>query len=355
MDSQSTTSTSPATQQTATQPTSMDSAPPQPVSIPQNTSRPKRGNPGKFRGEHLEFLQARIDGYLSLNARNEKSQWIANLTHEWFQKFPWHTHSEPAEFAVLHGDDGNLTSEQRAELEERRDEVLSQTVKAGQKEIINWVHRQIQKPVQQENAKAFVAISKQMSKAAGGAPRRKPNYKYFMSHPDYKPVFQAYYEEKTEGNPPPKAQRMAVQCQLAKELYATQTDEVKLKIALENTESHSERFTAFKKLLSGHGFSLDTIDQLTDADKALCRASLTQFMQPLLDAIRAHTGLFLTLFVGAPPENGSEQFTLATISSGNVNGQKFQQWKSGKPLQNAIREFILFLNEALPNVQNIDL
>ncbi|KAJ3963469.1 hypothetical protein EV361DRAFT_957004 [Lentinula raphanica] len=231
MDSQSTTSTSPATQ-----PTSMDSAPPQPVSIPQNTTR--------------------INGYLSLNARNEKSQWIANLTHEWFQKFPWHTHSEPAEFAVLHGGNGNLTSEQRAELEERRDEVLSQTVKAGQKEIINWVHCQIQKPVQQENAKAFVAISKQMSKAAGGAPRRKPNYKYFMLHPDYKPIFQAYYEEKTEGNPPPKAQRMAVQCQLAKELYATQTDEVKLKIALENTESHSERFTAFKKLLSGHGFSL---------------------------------------------------------------------------------------------------
>ncbi|KAJ3737850.1 hypothetical protein EV360DRAFT_77368, partial [Lentinula raphanica] len=79
-----------------------------------------------------------------------------------------------------------------------------------------------------------------------------------------------------------------------------------------------------------------------------CRASLTQFMQPLLDAVRAHTGLWLTLFIGAPPETGSEQFTLATISSGSVNGQKFQQWKSGKPLQNSIREFILYLNEALP-------
>ncbi|KAJ3816122.1 hypothetical protein F5880DRAFT_1645605, partial [Lentinula raphanica] len=228
--------------QAGDQPTSTTPLTPQSVSVPDNPSRPKRGNRGNFRGEHLEFLQARIHGYLSLTVRHEKSQWIANLTHEWFTKFPWHTQGEPEEFAVLHGENGDLTDEQRAELEERRNEVLSQTVKAGQKELANWVHRQSQKPVQQENAKAFVAISKQMSKAAGGAPRRKPNYKYFMSHPEFKPIFQAYYEEKTQGNPPPKAQRMAVQCQLAQELYEAQTDEVKLKIALENTESHSERF-----------------------------------------------------------------------------------------------------------------
>ena len=90
-----------------------------------------------------------------------------------------------------------------------------------------------------------------------------------MSHPDYKAIFQAYYDEKTGGETPPKAQRMALQCQLAEELYSTQTDEVKSRIALENAESYSERFAAFKKLLSGQGFSLEAVDQLTDAEKAL--------------------------------------------------------------------------------------
>ncbi|KAJ3833063.1 hypothetical protein F5878DRAFT_665989 [Lentinula raphanica] len=218
-----------------------------------------------------------------------------------------------AEFAVLHGDnEATLTPEQRAELETRRDEVLTQTVKDGQKELLNWVHRQVQTSSHKDKGKAFVAISNQMTKVTRGAPRRKPDYKHFMSHPDYKSEFQAYYDEKTEGNPPKKSERMAVQCRLARELYEEQSDDVKTQIALENAESYSERFAAFKKLLSGQGFSLEGVDQLTDAEKALCRAGLTQFIQPLLDAIRAHTGLFLTLFIGGPPEtsNGNDQFTL---------------------------------------------
>ncbi|KAJ3965036.1 hypothetical protein EV361DRAFT_1021729 [Lentinula raphanica] len=132
---------------------------------------PKRGNRGKFQGEHLEFLQARIKDYFSLTLRHEKSQWIANLTHEWFQKYPWHTRSEPAEFAVLRADsDVTLSTEQRAELETRRNDVLTQTVRDGQKELANWVHRQNQKTVQKESGKAFVAISNQLSKGLKGAP-----------------------------------------------------------------------------------------------------------------------------------------------------------------------------------------
>ncbi|KAJ3963271.1 hypothetical protein EV361DRAFT_957282, partial [Lentinula raphanica] len=212
----------------------------------------KRGNPGKFQGEHLQFLQTRIKGYLSLSTRQEKSLWIAQLTHEWFEKHPWHTQSEPAEFAVLHDDSGvTLSVEERAELEKRRDDLLTRTVQDGQKELLNWVHRQVQRSAHKEKGKAFVAISNQMSKGTRGAPRRKPNYKHFMSHPDHKSDFQAYYEEKTEANPPSKSQRMAVQCRLAKELYESQTEDVKTKIALENAETYSERFAAFKKLLSG--------------------------------------------------------------------------------------------------------
>ncbi|KAJ3817335.1 hypothetical protein F5880DRAFT_1618367, partial [Lentinula raphanica] len=137
----------------------------------QSAAKQKRGNPGKFQGEHLEFLQARIKGYLSLNSRHEKSKWIADLTHQWFEKYPWHTRSEPAEFSVLHDDPNHtLTIEKRAELEAHRDELLSQTVQCRQKELANWIHRQSQGTVQQESRKAFAAISNEMSKGAKGAP-----------------------------------------------------------------------------------------------------------------------------------------------------------------------------------------
>lgn len=38
-----------------------------------------------------------------------------------------------------------------------------------------------------------------------------------------------------------------------------------------------------------------------------CINNFVQFIQPLLDAIRAHTGLWLTLLAGAPPDNDDPQ------------------------------------------------
>ncbi|KAJ3839323.1 hypothetical protein F5878DRAFT_660403, partial [Lentinula raphanica] len=101
---------SPQPAQSQMQPLPTNAAPSVPTTTPapqKHAGPQKRGNPGKFQGDHLDFLQARIKGYLDLSVRHEKSQWIATLTHEWFEKYPWHTRSEPAEFAVLH--DSNIT------------------------------------------------------------------------------------------------------------------------------------------------------------------------------------------------------------------------------------------------------
>ncbi|KAJ3819454.1 hypothetical protein F5880DRAFT_1616455, partial [Lentinula raphanica] len=56
----------------------------QPTDIPTNQSpskKKKRGNQGKFSGPQLAFLQSRIDTYLALTTRKERSKWIVNTTH----------------------------------------------------------------------------------------------------------------------------------------------------------------------------------------------------------------------------------------------------------------------------------
>ncbi|KAJ3830974.1 hypothetical protein F5878DRAFT_668090, partial [Lentinula raphanica] len=141
--------------------------------------------------------------------------------------------------------------------------------------------------------------------------------------------------------------RIKKQCKLAEEFYNAQPDDVKEKISDENATLHSSRVAAFKKLVSGSGFSLEGIDELTDAEKQLCRADLLTFIQPLLDAIRAHTGLWLTLLAGAPPQNAQDpnsDFAVLAISSRTAQGLKFQEWKPKEFDSKVMNLFLLFLH-----------
>ncbi|KAJ3966068.1 hypothetical protein EV361DRAFT_601642 [Lentinula raphanica] len=341
----------------STGPTSPSSSSLQPSATPaaessatQTTTKKKRGNQGKIRGPQLTFLQSKIDAYLALVAKNERSKWIVSIIHEYFQAFPWHMGTEPAEFAILRDAGASLSSQERQELENARDEALCKTVKQGQIEVKNWIHRQTQRPAQRNGGEAFQRINNQLKQSTKlKRPRRKPDYKHFMSHPEYRDQCQEHYRDATADNPPSKAERIKRQCELAEDLYNQQPDDVKEKIALENSAQHSSRVDAFKKLLSGNGFSLEDVGELTDAEKQLCRTNLLTFIQPLLDAIRAHTGLWLTLLAGAPKKDDKDpkpDFSVIAISSGTVQGLKFHEYNSTDFNSNVMKTFLLFLHAA---------
>lgn len=61
---------------------------------------------------------------------------------------------------------------------------------------------------------------------------------------------------------------MRFQCDLARDMYDMEPEEVKQAIALENAEAHSAKFAAFKKLLSGK-FTLEGVGELNEEDKKL--------------------------------------------------------------------------------------
>ncbi|KAJ3840330.1 hypothetical protein F5878DRAFT_674973 [Lentinula raphanica] len=244
--------------------------------------------------------------------------------------------------------DASLSDQERHALEAQRDEALCQTVKQGQVELKNWIHRQTQRPAERNGGEAFKRINNQLKQSTNlKRPRRKPDYKHFMSHPEYREQFMEHYRDATVDNPPSKSERIKKQCEVAEELFNIQPDDVKEKISLENSSLHSSRVAAFKKLVSGNGFSLDGADELTDAEKQLCRSNLLTFIQPLLDAIRAHTGLWLTLLAGAPPQDVQDpnsDFAVLAISSGTAQGLKFHEWKADEFRDNVMKSFLLFLH-----------
>lgn len=108
-----------------------------------------------------------------------------------------------------------------------------------------------------------------MLKASKGAPRAMPDYKFWMSHPTYKVKFTEEYAKASAANPPSEKERMAFQCKVAQDLFELEPDEVKESIAIENAEKRSARFAAFKKLMSGRGFTLEGADEIDEESKML--------------------------------------------------------------------------------------
>lgn len=108
-----------------------------------------------------------------------------------------------------------------------------------------------------------------MLKGSKGAPRGMPDYKFWMSHPLYKAKFNDEYEKASTENPPKEKERIAFQCKLAQDLFELEPDDVKESIATENAEKCSEKFVAFKKLMSGRGFTLEGADEIDEESKML--------------------------------------------------------------------------------------
>lgn len=95
-----------------------------------------------------------------------------------------------------------------------------------------------------------------------------PDYKFWMSHSLYKDKFNEAYEKARAIDPPEEKDRINFQCDIARNMYASEPEDVKEAIALENAESHSAKFAAFKKLLSGK-FMLEGVNDLNEEDKKL--------------------------------------------------------------------------------------
>lgn len=95
--------------------------------------RKHRGNQGNFHGEHLEFLQERLEEFAKLDDGHSKTTWLSNFHKIWASKYPWHLGEEPEKFAILNDPDATVAEELRTALIKERDELLKRTKLEGQK------------------------------------------------------------------------------------------------------------------------------------------------------------------------------------------------------------------------------
>lgn len=136
---------------------------------------------------------------------------------------------------------------------------------------------------------AFKGVQKQLQNATKGAPRRMPDYKYWMSHVDHKEEFRDEYETMMQDDPPEGKNRVAKMCEVAEELYKVQPEDVKAQIAEENEEQYSARRLAFKNLMSGSGFSLEELGNLDEETMKLSVYLLFSCFEQLFDDGSPHS------------------------------------------------------------------
>ncbi|KAE9396307.1 hypothetical protein BT96DRAFT_941741 [Gymnopus androsaceus JB14] len=260
----------------------------------------KRGNSGVFMRVHQTFLKKHAAKDLKQATRLVRVLWLTGFRKTWFNKFPWHLGQQPAKFAALN-DEPTIESADR-------EPGVSTTLSEEE-------HRELMK---------HEKLAKNRVQAAGIG---MPDYKFWMLHPLYKEKFRITYEKARSLNLPAEKDRMKFQCHVAKELYKLEPVEVKQVIAIENEENRSAKSAAFKRLMSGK-FMPEGADEIDKETKKLCVKNFTKFVQPLVDAIRAYTGLWITLLAGAPPNNPAmdEHHTFLIVSSGTAEGCKFHQW-----------------------------
>ncbi|KAE9387447.1 hypothetical protein BT96DRAFT_948350 [Gymnopus androsaceus JB14] len=337
-------------------------------------TRKMRGNKGNFSGEHLVFLRKHLPEYQACKKRSEKTRWLKAFIDKWFIHYPWHLSEEPAQFAILLGSDtfaagaqasttadaqgsNSITSPAEAgaspnlphslteweHLLSMQREQKEQVKKLGQDIghffIGNWFHHEAGKINNTKGGEPFRAINCQMVLALNNCPRSMPDYKFWMSHPSYKSCFEAAYQEATTRDGIPDSNlRMAYQCKVAQLAYDKEPMEVKEAVVLKNAENITPK-------------SIDGLDSKT---KTLCRKNLTAFIQPLLDAIQAHTGLWLSLLAGAPPDDPNrpdDDFTLISwvrliccVGSGTIQGSKFHQWNVEAYSLQVVDQWLCFLD-----------
>ncbi|KAF9059312.1 hypothetical protein BDP27DRAFT_1453400 [Rhodocollybia butyracea] len=258
------------------------------------TPKKKPGNKGGFPKGHFAFMLPKIQPYLIEKEPKVRKAAKAAFLQAYFEEFPWHTGSRPPD--VNYMDPASTPTDESVEddpgygLPTEPERIISRR-NAHQNEIFvsangqlkNWVYHETQKKMRKDGV--FSAISTQLAYTGPKTvPRLMPDYKYWMSHQDHKERFQDVFSDLTKHNKPDSKERM----------------------------------------------------------KLICQEHLVVFLQPMLDAIRAHTGLSVPLLAGAPAEAGD--FDLMIVSSGTVDGKKFENWNETSFVKDIVNNFLLFVD-----------
>ncbi|EIW53635.1 uncharacterized protein TRAVEDRAFT_52755, partial [Trametes versicolor FP-101664 SS1] len=271
----------------------------------------KAGNPGVFSAGRLAFFAEHQPEFnkLKKTARTPQNNFWAKLFKLYWVQFPW--------TVPLKDDDVSawpLPDEKEFSPEERKAKgKVIDDVKKTVKRHMRYVRDRLQ---DMENPWTEVLAELVNREEPPPPPRQLAPWQLYMSKK--KPEIDAELEERRAAEDTPRERVLALRSLIARELLAEETEEYRAALQTECEEIRD----------ADVAMEQQEPVRTRPTEAAQTQDKLAAVVQPLLQLIREHTGMYVTLLAGAPLPGGNQ---LKIVSAGKSGGPSPMPWHLHDP------------------------
>ncbi|KAJ7823357.1 hypothetical protein B0H13DRAFT_1919662 [Mycena leptocephala] len=273
------------------------------------TVKNKPGNKGDFHGQRDVFLRANMDNYLAASKKGKTRNFWPELFKNYLEKFHWRLplDQEPSPNDNFPPDLGLSAHD----IQEKA-KVLTELKQS-------WYNHQC--TAMGLTANPFTPWLSRLRRPMDKAPRRLPDYQFYMQHDDFKHAVNERF--KYESWAIPRAEHLAKRCAVACKLFLAEPEEVKARIRKESEEEQEAVLKNWNDVEEG-------LPSTDPEEQEEARARFTSVVSPLLQALRAYTGYHITLIAGRITDNSFDLRSLhvgkTQHNEGEDHGHDFTQW-----------------------------
>ncbi|KAJ7915946.1 hypothetical protein B0H13DRAFT_2323814 [Mycena leptocephala] len=289
----------------------------------------KPGNKGDFLGMRLTFLLSRLDDYLAASKVGQTRLWWPKLMKDYWEKFHWRLEltQEPVEGDVWPPDD--VLSVTGIAQKTKRMEDIKQKIKTW------YNHKRTALGLTKNPWTPWLA---RLRRPDDKSPKRITDHQFYMQHDDFKGAVTTTFNERHWDVP--RSERLARRCDVARELFEAEPDEVKKRIREEAMLEHEGEVRRWHDAVEG-------LPSMEVEDQEEARAKFTGVVAPLLQALRAYTGYHVTLIAGRVVDG---KFDLKSAHAGKTKskegedgGKDFTEWDTQAYKNRVLDQFMRFL------------
>ncbi|KAJ8494856.1 hypothetical protein ONZ45_g13099 [Pleurotus djamor] len=275
----------------------------------------KRGPKGDFHGQRLAFLESKLAEYQNASKNGEVQSWYNDvLFPAYWSRFHWSLaiDVEPSPNDV-YPEESSLN---REELDAKTEQETHITKKI--KTWFNYRRHQLGL-VTNEVWQSLLDIIRQGSITP---PHRLRDYQYYMQLPEYKKRIGEVFDIEWPSANLDDSHQLSFRCEIAKRLLEDEEPEIQAALKKQAEEDYQAALEKFEK-----GLIWDEVEDPEARQQAI--DTLCSVMQPLLDGIRAHTGLFVQLTVALPREDPKTVQCISIGSGTSADGKGFADMDVG--------------------------
>ncbi|KAJ7120486.1 hypothetical protein C8R43DRAFT_1136871 [Mycena crocata] len=294
----------------------------------------KRGNPGDFHGKRHEYFTGRLDELPSDADQKTVRAWWPKFFKEYWKLFPWRLPIDVDPSDDMEPVDVDEDKSLSLEEKEKKAKIMDE----AEAKIKRWFsyRRRTSGP---NLWKKFLDM--RYAESDDRRPRRLLEWQVYMQDPKKNAEINRLFRER---HPDKVGEKSTLQwrAEIARELFAEEPEETKQEFRERGESEYKEALAACGKGLEGHAA---LHPGLSAEGQAEARKGLTKNIQPLLDAIRAHTGCHVTLIAGTVVAGSFDIRSVHSGSAKNANGEDvhFTKWDMQGYKDKVMAQFMRYL------------